>query len=437
MTTLGLVLALLLVLLNGFFVAAEFALVKVRSTQLQARADQGSSVARLALQASKHLDAYLSATQLGITLASIGLGWVGEPAVSSILEPLLHSTGIKEEVVEGISMGIAFTLVSMFHIVLGELAPKSWAIQKSESLSLLIIRPLHWFYILFRPVIAGMNFLAALILRPFGINAAGGHEVAHSEDELRMLVVASGEQGVLNETEVEIAGHVLGFADKNVGDIMIPRVDMVVLDVTHPFQENIALALSQPFSRYPLVNGDHDDILGVVHVKDLFSIDALGEEDIRRICREVPRVPITKPLDLMLRDFQRERVHMAVVQDEYGGTAGIVTLENVIEEIVGEIADESDPAEGDLRRIGESQWRVSGSSRLTKIHEQLGLKLESEEHETISGYLFERLGRVPRIGDTLVVEDTTLTVEDADSRRARRILVHLKTSPRIRSSAEP
>jgi CBS domain containing-hemolysin-like protein len=423
MTGFGLLLSLFLVLLNGFFVAAEFALVKVRSTQLAERVERGNRTAELALKASQNLDAYLSATQLGITLASIGLGWVGEPAVAAILEPLLKRTGASMATVEGISFGVAFSLVSIFHIVLGELAPKSWAIQRSESLTLLVIRPLHVFYVVFRPIIAAMNALAALVLRPFGIRPASEHETAHSEDELRMLVMASGESGVLNDTEVEIAGHVLGFADKSVGEVMVPRVEITVLDVTRPLEENVQTARVKPYSRYPLVEGDHDDVIGVVHVKDLFGLVAGGETDIRRVCREVLRVPESKPLDRMLRDFQRERIHMAIVLDEYGGTAGIVTLEDVLEEIVGDIADEHDPQEGKVQRLGPSEWTVSGTVRLDKLNEAVGTSLLSDDHETLSGYVFEHLGHVPQCGETVTLPGAVIEVEESDGRRAVRLRV--------------
>ncbi|RYG35677.1 HlyC/CorC family transporter [bacterium] len=425
MAALYLALAVFLVLLNGFFVAAEFALVKVRPTQLQEQAAKGSAAARLALYASEHLDAYLSATQLGITLASIGLGWVGEPGVGMLLEPTLAGWGVSEKAIEGISFGVAFTLVSMFHIVLGELAPKSWAIQRPESLTLLIIRPLHYFYLAFRPIIGALNGLAGLVLRPFGMHNAGGHGDAHSEDELRMLVMASGVSGVLNETEVEIAGHVLGFSDRTVRDVMVPRVEMVSLDVTRPLEEAIEITRRNPFSRYPLVNGDHDDVVGVVHVKELFLLAVGGEGDLRSVSRETLRVPTTKPLDQMLREFQRTRVHMAVVSDEHGGTEGVITLEDVLEELVGEIADEHDAPEKTFEETGEREWTVPASARLTRLSETVGARLESEEHDTIGGLVFELLGRMPRAGDTVHVPGAELHVIEADGRRARKVRIRV------------
>ncbi|RYD36693.1 MAG: HlyC/CorC family transporter [Verrucomicrobiaceae bacterium] len=287
-------------------------------------------------------------------------------------------------------------------------------------------QPLHLFYILFRPIIGLMNSLAALILRPFGIDAAGGHETAHSEDELRMLVMASGESGVLNETEVEIAGQVLGFADKTVEDVMVPRVDMVSLDAKRPLVENIERALASPFSRYPLIDGDHDEILGIVHIKDLFTLVHENGDDIRGICRETLQVPISKPLDLMLRDFQSVRTHMAVVQDEYGGVAGVVTLENVIEEIVGDIADESDPTERDIHPSGTDEWLIAGRVRLEKVNVATGLRLVSEEHDTVGGYVFEKLGRMPRTGDRINVEGYELFVQESDGRRVKLVRITRK-----------
>jgi CBS domain containing-hemolysin-like protein len=413
--TVALLVAFLLVLLNGFFVAAEFALVKVRATRLAELSKRGSGAAKLAQHSVKHLDEYLSATQLGITLASIGLGWVGEPSVAALLRPLFDAYQVPEHVIHPVSFAIAFTLISVAHIVLGELAPKSWAIQKSEQVSIGVAYPLHWFYILLRPAIKVLNGMAGALLRLFGIRPASDQEGAHTEEELRMLLAASGQHGVLNETEVELAAHVLGFATKDVHDVMVPRVDLVALDLQKPLETNLEIAKTKPYSRYPVINGDHDEVVGMVHIKDLFTLEPGAE--IGSVLREVLRVPPSKPLDRMLRDFQKEKIHMAIVQDEFGGTAGLVTLEDVIEEIVGDISDEYDPEGADLVEEETGKWLVSGRTRLAEINERVGLSLTSKDHDTAGGLVYEHLGRNAKPAEGFQHGGAELTVVQVDGRR--------------------
>lgn len=423
---LGILLALFLVLLNGFFVAAEFAIVKVRETRIAELAKDGIASAKLAGHAIRHMDAYLSATQLGITLASIGLGWVGEPTVANLLEPVFARLEVSEATAKGISFAIAFTMVSAAHIVLGELAPKSWAIQRSERVTLGLIYPLHWFYIIFKPIIFVLNGFAGKLLKVVGIEPAHGHENVHSGDELRMLMQSSGDSGVLNEVEVELAGRVLGFAEKTVEDVMVPRVDIVGLDATRPLPENIQVAQEKPFSRYPVYNGDQDDIVGFVHIKDLMKLAPDSDAAITSVIRPPMYVPESKQLDQMLRDFQREKTHMAIVMDEYGGTAGLVTLENVIEQIVGDIADEYDDEPGAFQQLAEREWRISGRTRLYDVEEKLGIEISSEDNETLAGYVFERFGRVPRPSQVLIEDACRIVVEEVQGRRITWLKVQLK-----------
>jgi CBS domain containing-hemolysin-like protein len=420
-TTVALLVAVFLVLLNGFFVAAEFALVKVRATRLAELSKRGSGSAKLAEHAVKHLDAYLSATQLGITLASIGLGWVGEPSVAALLVPLFQATNMPDHLTPGISFAVAFSIISVAHIVLGELAPKSWAIQRAENVSVGVAYPLHWFYIMFRPAITVLNGMAGLLLRACGIRPASEHEMAHTEDELRLLLMTSGQHGVLNETEVELAAHVLGFSTKTVEEVMVPRVDIVALDTQRPLERNIQTAKTKPYSRYPLMNGDHDDIVGMIHIKDLFTLKQ--DMDILSIRREVLAVPETKPLDKMLRDFQREKIHMAIVLDEFGGTAGLVTLEDVIEEIVGEIADEYDPEAADISERAEGEWLVMGRTRLAELNDRLGLSFESKDHDTLGGLMFELLGRTVKTGARVTTGGSELTLVKREGRRISQVLI--------------
>lgn len=420
---LSLALAVLLVLLNGFFVAAEFALVKVRATQIRERAKGGSGAAKLAEVAIEHLDAYLSATQLGITLASIGLGWVGEPSVAALLDPLLKDLGTPTNVAHLISFAVAFTVISMFHIVLGELAPKSWAIQESERLTLWCIYPLHWFYVAFKWPIRALNSLANGLLRLFGRGHASEHDQAHSEEELRMILTQSGESGVLTVGEADLMKHVFRFGDKDASDIMTPRIDVVGLSEQTPVSNALKRALELPYSRYPVTGADIDDILGVIHLRDLLKLDRARVKTLdESVRRDVLRIPVTKGLEDLLHDFQKSRTHMAVVQDEYGGTAGIVTLEDVLEQLVGNIADESDIVSTAIEQQGE-WWLLVAKLRLDEVNEAIGAEFESEDFDTIGGYVMGLIGRRPRPGMQITDGKWDFEILEAEASRILRLRV--------------
>jgi CBS domain containing-hemolysin-like protein len=427
---LGLLLALLFVVLNGFFVAAEFAVVKCRATRMEELAESGSRSARLVLRILARLDEYLSACQLGITLSSIALGWIGEPVMATILEPLFEAFGVGDRYRAGISFGVGYTLISAAHIVVGEMAPKSLAIQLAERISLCVAYPLHWFYIAFKPAIWVLNETAWVLLRILGLKRTGEVEHTLTEAELQALLTRTGSGGGPSAIAADIARHSLEFATRTAGEVLIPRVDMVYLDVNEPLEEMLSRAESFPFSRYPLCDGGPDNVLGIVHVKDLFRLSRSGG-DVRSIARSVPTVPESKPLPELLREFQRMRVHMAVVVDEYGGVEGIVTLEDVLEEIVGEIADEYDAAEAEIVRIGADTWVVSARTRLEEVNEQLGTDLESQTSETIGGWVFDALGRPPRPRDEVRHCDWQLVVDKMEGRRIRQVRVR-----RLRQSKE-
>lgn len=428
--------ALFLVFLNGFFVAAEFALVKVRATRLEELAAKKQFGAQKALDAVRQLDAYLSATQLGITLASLGLGYVGEPAFAHLLEPLLNGR-VAEPVKHAIAGGIAFTVITVLHIVLGELAPKSLAIQRPEPTTFAVIYPLDIFYRLFRAPIRFMNFLAALVLKPFGVQAVGEHEGdAHSEEELRLIVSASREGGEIKESEQSLINRVLDFAHRKADEIMVPRPDVVFLSTAKTVAENIRIAEENSYTRYPLCeNGSPDDILGMIHVKDLLALTMIrtvpdDAAQLRQIARTLSRIPETRPIDALLRDFQRERRHMAIVVDEYGGTAGIVTVEDVIEEIVGDIQDEFEETSPEIVPLGADCFSVDARIPLDKLRRNLGfLPPDTEpESDTVGGYFLEARtnASVPlRVGDRLQYGDATLTVSEMTGRRLRKVKVCL------------
>lgn len=418
----GLIIAFFLVLLNGFFVAAEFALVKVRSTRIAELANEGKATARMAMHAIHHLDAYLSATQLGITLASIGLGWIGEPAFEALLEPVFHALHLPPQIHGAIAFFVPFAIISALHIVLGELAPKSWAIQEAERLTLGIAYPLHWFYWLFRPAIVVLNGMARFLLRRFGINPVSDHELAHSEEELRMILTASGESGVLKDSEVDLVKHVFEFADKVAGEIMVPRVDMVYLDAQWPVERNLEVAHSHTFTRYPLCEGGPDRVLGMIHIRDLVLLPATGG-DIRDIRRDIVFVPESKSIDQLLREFQIRKMHMAVVVDEYGGTSGIVTLEDVLEQIVGEIHDEFEEPLPEVQRIDDDRLLVDGKVLISDLRAEYEIEIPPNGSETVGGWMLDKVGGIPDPGATVEAEGYRLEVKEMAGQRVRKVLI--------------
>lgn len=420
--------ALFLVLLNGFFVAAEFAIVKVRSTRIDELAAKNQFGAKKAQEAVRHLDAYLSATQLGITLASLGLGYVGEPAFAHLIEPAFGA--LSETTRHIITTAIAFTIITALHIVIGELAPKSLAIQRAESTTLAIIYPLDFFYRLFKLPIAFLNWTASMVLRPFGLTSAGEHGGdAHSEDELRLILNASMAGGEIKASEVHLVNQVLDFGHQQAKDIMVPRPDVVFLDQTKPLSDNIALADAGGYTRYPLSDGSPDRVIGMVHVKQLLAQGRHTPQDAPvdpRIVRTVLRVPETKPIDQMLRDMQRERQHMAVVVDEYGGTAGIVTLEDILEEIVGDIQDEFDRTSPELEPSGKDCYQVDARMSLEKLQRALNITGPEEEPEvdTVGGWVLSALGgTAARMDDAVPYGEATFTVTEIAGRRVRKVRV--------------
>ncbi len=341
----GLLLGLLLVLTNGFFVAAEFALVKLRPTQLTADDPRGMRV-RILQHMLVHLDAYLSATQLGITLASLGLGWVGEPAFAWLLRPLLARLGASESLVSSISLASAFLLITILHIVAGEQAPKALAIRQPLGASMWVALPLHAFYRATYPAIWLLNHAANGLLRVFGVEPMAEHELAHGEEELRLLLASTAEQ--LSQQKRELLDNVFELSHRVARQIMVPRGDVVYLSTTRSVEENLRLARSSGHTRFPLCRGTLDQAIGLIHIKDLFRLDR-PPRTLEEAARPLAFVPETLTLDQLLRRMRAERVHLAAVLDEYGGVSGIVTLENVIEEIVGPIQDEFD-----LERPGSS-----------------------------------------------------------------------------------
>lgn len=414
----GLVVGLLLVLLNGFFVAAEFALAKVRPTQIESGPGGGDRRARLSLHMLRHLDAYLSATQLGITLASIALGWVGEPAFAWLLDPLVSRIpGASPAVLHSVSLTAAFATVSILHIVFGELVPKSIAIRLPRGTTLWTAAPLYVFYWAMFPAIWLLNRAANGILRLLGIQPVGEHEIAHSEEEVRLLL-ASRHGAELSEEKRDLLANVFELFDRVARQVMVPRADVVFLSTTRPIEENLEIARTSGHTRFPLCDGDLDSIVGVVHIKDLFRARQIPA-DLRRIARPVRFVPESTPLDKLMARMRNERLHMAAVLDEYGGVSGLVMLENVIEEIVGPIQDEFDAEKPELIDRGDGVWQVSGAMLVMDLEDELGIELSDRDEDTVAGLVLSDLGRRPRVGDRVETAGVTFEVLEIQGYRIR------------------
>jgi CBS domain containing-hemolysin-like protein len=415
----NLLLALFLVGLNGFFVAAEFALVRVRDSRIQQLEQEGSVRARVVRNALRDLDAYLSVCQVGITMASLGLGWVGEPAVAHLIEPLLGAAGItNERVVSIIAFVVGFAIITYAHLVFGEQAPKYFSIQRAEATSLWISRPLRIFMVLFRPLVWVVNASTNFVLRPWGIKL-GEQMEAHSEEELRIMISSATASGELEPEEREYLNNVFDFGDRVAREVMVPRPDIEALRVDLPLPEMVDAAVFGRYTRYPVYEEDLDHILGAVHVKDLLRAARENPDDfdVRPIIRDCLVVPENKPIEQILREFQKRKLQMAIVIDEWGSVEGLITIEDVLEEIVGEIQDEFDEGEAAIEEIGDGVYAVDGRIPITEVNEYFELDLPHEDFDTIGGYVLGSLGRPPEPGDTVEADGVTLHVKSVDGPR--------------------
>jgi CBS domain containing-hemolysin-like protein len=412
-----------LVFLNGFFVASEFAIVKVRDSQIASLANQGGQRVRIARHIIAHLDAYLSATQLGITLASLGLGWVGEPFIAHMLHPVFPLVGVQSEVViKTTSLAIAFGIITFLHIVLGELAPKSLAIRQPVPTTLWISRPLELFYCIFKPAIWLLQGAANLLLKHLlRIEPVGEHELAHSKEELRLLLAESEKAQAVTALGARISGRAFELQHLTARDIATPRPDVVFLDEAEPFAENLHRAKRSGHTRFPLCHGHLDEALGLIHIKDMIALDGEPTPELAAIKRELPAVPEMMSLEKLLDLFLKSRTHLALVLDEFGGATGIVTLDNVIEEIVGDIRDEFDSEQSEIERASVDEFTVRGRLPLHELRAHTGLEVDSEEVSTVGGYVTHVLGHLPQEGETVRVGDYRATVTKCDGRRVRRV----------------
>jgi CBS domain containing-hemolysin-like protein len=415
----NLLIILLLVFLNGFFVASEFALVKVRASQLDAIEGSNKKVA-LARHLTSHLDAYLSATQLGITFSSLALGWIGEPYLARLIQPVLLHLGVgSAAVVHGISFTIGFGIITYLHIVLGEVTPKWLGIRRALVISLWVSPPLHLFYTIFRPAIWFLQASATWIMKTvFRMDPVAETELVHSEEELRVILTEKEAPEDGTDLGNELLLNALDFRRRVVRDIMTPRGEVVYLDIQDSFDANVQVAIESGHTRFPLVEGHLDNTIGLIHIKDLLREMKNERHDLMAIKRELMPVPEFMPLEKLLRQFLAKRAHFAIVVDEYGGAVGIVTLDNVVGELVGEIKDEFDQEQvKEFVRLNEDEFVVQGQLNLYELQELADLHLENAEVSTIGGYVVQLLGHLPKQGEQVQIEDYLVTITQTDGRR--------------------
>ncbi|MDT2046046.1 hemolysin family protein [Bacillus sp. 1780r2a1] len=387
----NLILLAVLIALTAFFVATEFAIIRIRSSRIDQLVVEGSKNAKAAKQVITNLDEYLSACQLGITITALGLGWLGEPTVAHMLEPLFEQLGIEGGLSTVISVVIAFAVVTFLHVVVGELAPKTFAIQKAEAVTLLFVKPLIFFYKIMYPFIWVLNGSARLLTGLFGLKLASEHELAHSEEELRILLSESYKSGEINQSEFKYVSKIFDFDDRVAKEIMVPRTEVVSIDQEDTIEYILDMAKEERFTRYPIIDGDKDHIVGLLNMKEILTEIVMKDTQsihLKDYIRPIIQVVETISIHDLLLKMQRERIQMAILVDEYGGTAGIVTIEDILEEIVGEIRDEFDTDEKPLiQKVKDYHYIVDGKVLVSQINELLDIRIDDTEIDTIGGWV--------------------------------------------------
>ncbi|MBB6443442.1 hemolysin family protein [Bacillus benzoevorans] len=419
MITINLILIAILIALTAFFVATEFAIVKVRSSRINQLIEENKPGAKAAKNVITHLDNYLSACQLGITITALGLGWLGEPTVEKILHPWFISLNVSESAASILSFFIAFSMITFIHVVIGELAPKTVAIQKAEEITLSFAKPIIWFHKIMFPFIWVLNGSARLLNGLFGLKPASESELALSEEELRIIMSESYKSGEINKSELTYVNNIFEFDNRIAKEIMVPRTEMVTLPIEITFKEVLDVIREEKYTRYPVMNGDKDNIEGIINIKEILTAsinhtsikpDSTIEPFIKPVIRVIETIPIH---DLLLK-MQKDRSHMAILHDEYGGTAGLVTVEDIIEEIVGEIRDEFDTDEvADIRKNGENHYIISGKVLMEDINDLLGTTLIEEEIDTFGGWFLSQNYDV-KLGDQISAEGYRFTVKEIE-----------------------
>jgi magnesium and cobalt exporter, CNNM family len=421
--TLELLAVAALILLNGYFVAAEYGLVTARRTRIKELEEQGSRRARAVLSIVADPPRFIAAMQLGVTATSLGIGALGEPVLARVFDPLLASV---------ISFALAFLIITFLHVVVGELVPKGLALQHAERVALAVSAPVRGLFVLLHPLVWVLQRATELGLRALGQEPPGGEEEALSEAELRMLLSRSADEGEIEHEEREMLYKVFDFADKEVADVMVPRPEVVALSIELPPEKALEAAMDSPYTRYPVYRGSLDDVVGVLHVRDLFRevhrVGGIGGVQIEALVRPAHIVPETKDLAALLHEFRREKEHMAIVIDEYGAMEGIVTLEDLLEEIVGEIEDEFDLPDESLERLADGRIRIGGTFPIDDFNEQFRVELPIEDYHTVAGFVFGLLGRAPEEGDRVEHEGLSFTVVEMEGSRIQRLEIELPAS---------
>lgn len=420
------ILALFFVALNGFFVLSEFAIVKVRRSKLEELAKKNKANAKLSLKITKSLDTYLSATQLGITLSSLALGWLGEPAIAKVLYKAFGGFfGENTILLHSVSFVIAFTIITFLHIVFGELVPKSIAIAKAEQSTLFVAKPLYLFRNVFFPVIKSFEMMSGFFLRRIGIEAVDESENAHSDEEIKIIIGESLKGGYLDSIESEILKNAVDFSDTTAKEIMTPRKDIVCLFDDNSYEENIQIVRGTNHTRYPYCKDGKDNVLGMIHIRDLLQATiGNNERDLSKLVRELIIVPESSSISNVLMKMNKQQIHTALVVDEYGGTAGLLTMEDIIEEIMGDISDEHDTKIDEIRQIDSHTFEVDGMLDLDTISEQIQIAFSDDiEQVTIGGYVFNLLGKEPLVGDSVVEGDFAFEILEIDGMRIKKLKI--------------
>ncbi|SMC27976.1 Hemolysin, contains CBS domains [Clostridium acidisoli DSM 12555] len=424
-TFINIIIVLLLVATNGFFVATEFAMVKVRKSRIETLALEGNKLAKNTLKVINNLNAYLSACQLGITLASLGLGWIGEPAFAKMLMPIFNLFSIPATVIHSISTVLGFSLITGLHIVLGELAPKSISIINTEKIAMFTAMPLIMFYRLTYPIMWAFDHSTSIVLKIFGITQVNENDPAHTDEEIKLLVEESYEHGLIDKTEMTFVDNIFDFSEKTVKEIMIPRTDMECIYIEDSFDEIIETTLKEQMTRYPICRDSKDNVIGFIHIKDLYRMKIEDtKENLEEVIREIKFVPESMSISELLKLMQKERAQMAIIIDEYGGTAGLVTVEDILEEIVGEIQDEFDEEENEeISKNEDGNYIVDGKIIIDDINELLETNIEDENIDTIGGWIYSQLNSYPQINDKVIYKNYEFIVMKCNRKRISKILI--------------
>lgn len=428
---LSLLLVLFFLLMNAFFVVAEFSLVRIRKSQMEVAVEEHKPGAINAMKVAENVNAYLSACQLGITLASLALGWLGEPAISHLIHPLLAAFGLPDAAISAIAIAVGFIVITALHIVVGELIPKSLAIFSTERYALLTATPLIWFYRITYPIMWLFNAITNGVMKLLGHDITKEQE-AYTNDELRRLVEESAESGYVAPEQSEYVSNIFDLGDKDAEAIMTPRTELICFDLEEALEENITIMRQYKYTRYPVIRGNKDIVVGFIHIKDLYSLPEGSTNDDVRI-RSIQAVPDSIGVAKLLQTLQDHHTKIAVVIDEHGGTAGIVTMSDIFDEIVGQFDDEYIHDEQEVKKLESGHYEIAGSLPIDEMYELLGFELKQEGFETVGGLVFDLFGRIPQAGDeTIISKDDTrafLRVIRMDGHRVDLVDVKIKQDP--------